>query len=666
MRALRFPPPGDPSAGRSADAATPTDADAFLDDLDRLAADATDADAFYGRLLESTTPAIGALVAERWRAAPDAAISRAERFHAAGVGLATLPAADARRLAAVRDEGLPKLWPAERRGLVGAWLACPVRGVDGTRCLLAFALPEGVSEAVAARTLEFVTAVGEVAERFEIARRTVELADTARRLSSCEAFALRVHALRGVRPVARAIVDAARDAVGGGRAALLVRPGRGRWRVIAVSGAPRHAARSDAVRRMERLARAVAIGDAGVVSGGATPHAIGPLGADPEPGVAEALAPQIVNAVDHYADAAGATALIAAPCQEVDVDGEPRGPGQRVALLVERFEGAFPDDAPDRLAPIARHATVAMRRASAGGRLAALVRPSRLLLAAALTASLVASAAALWLIRVDLTVTADGRFVPAERARVFAPVDGVVQELMVDHGAAVAEGQPLVRLRSPQLEIEQEKVAEALAITRQEIASLETAKLRGRLGPASDDFDAAAVSARVAALRQQLTHQRRRRDLLAEEAERLVVTSPVAGEVVSWRPADYLADRPVTRGDRLLEVASREGDWRIEIDLPDHQTGPLLAVDRDALRVRYVVKAAPDAEHAGDVVRVATATRVDAEGRPVLRVEVRPDAASRVSPRSGLAVVAKIDCGKHRLGYAWCHEAWKAFLRRWF
>ncbi|MEO0530355.1 MAG: HlyD family efflux transporter periplasmic adaptor subunit [Planctomycetota bacterium] len=147
----------------------------------------------------------------------------------------------------------------------------------------------------------------------------------------------------------------------------------------------------------------------------------------------------------------------------------------------------------------------------------------------------------------------------------------------------------------------------------------------------------------------------------------MLVCSPMEGNVISWRPEDYLAGRPVRRGQRLLEIADDQ-QWRIELEVPDHRTGHVLRASQAGgpLAVEYVVRADPSENHTGTVSSIAETTHVTAEGVPVVRVVVTPNDAMPANPRSGLGVSAKINCGEHSLAYVWLHEAIEAIQRRWF
>ena len=95
--------------------------------------------------------------------------------------------------------------------------------------------------------------------------------------------------------------------------------------------------------------------------------------------------------------------------------------------------------------------------------------------------------AALLCIPADFTITARGELEPAGRREVFASVDGLVDEIRVEHGSQVKQGETLVVLRRPQLEFEASRVAGELLTSRSGLAAVQAARL------ATNANDAAAV-----------------------------------------------------------------------------------------------------------------------------------------------------------------------------
>lgn len=615
-----------------------TDVDAFLDDLDRLAATAgtDDATAFYRQLLPAASMALGADAAEYVPAA-SAAGHAIQRWNLTG------PLVEADRVHRIRLDGVPRVVP----GLDGeALVAVPVEAASGPVGVIAFRLD---GAATPERSVELAAAVAEVAGRYELRCEAGRVQKAQTRLARIEKLLVRLHARRGLRLIAHEAAEQGRLVAGCDRLSVL-RPTAGGWRIDTVSGVAQVSRRSDAARAIERLVDTAMRGDE-------------PL-AFPCPS-GELLPPPLSDEVDHYCEASGIRALRVVPCVAPPEDGEEEQPA-RLAMLAEWFDEAVDPEADAMLAALARHMGVAAARDRSGGwwrwslsRTATTLVIGGVLTAAVLLALL--TPATLWL-------QVDGRFEPVDHARVFAPLDSVIREVLVKQADQVSRGQPLVRLESPELQLKQEEVAEAIAATKSEIAGLETEKLRASLpGRREDKDDPTTIASRAAALRQRLSHQQKQRELLEAEAAKLLVTSPIRGDVVSWRPEDYLADRPVRRGQRLLEVAANT-DWRLELEAPDHRVGPLLRAQAagEPLRVEYVVRSDPSETHEAVVSRIADATQTDDEGSPVVRVVADPADPSVANPRSGLGVSAKIDCGTHSLAYVWLHEAIDAIRRRWF
>ena len=53
--------------------------------------------------------------------------------------------------------------------------------------------------------------------------------------------------------------------------------------------------------------------------------------------------------------------------------------------------------------------------------------------------------------------------------------------------------------------------------------------------------------------------------------------SPQDGIITTWEAKKNLMGRPVEIGTELLQVAATEGDWLLEVEVPDDDMGPVLA-----------------------------------------------------------------------------------------
>ncbi len=55
------------------------------------------------------------------------------------------------------------------------------------------------------------------------------------------------------------------------------------------------------------------------------------------------------------------------------------------------------------------------------------------------------------------------------------------------------------------------------------------------------------------------------------------IRSPQDGIITTWEAKKNLMGRPVEIGTELLQVASTEGEWILEVEVPDDDMGPILA-----------------------------------------------------------------------------------------
>ena len=91
--------------------------------------------------------------------------------------------------------------------------------------------------------------------------------------------------------------------------------------------------------------------------------------------------------------------------------------------------------------------------------------------------AIVAAAAALVFIPADFEIEARGELQPQLRRDVFASDDGVVSELLVDHGRAVHSGDPLVVLRKPELDLEFRRFVGEMQTAEKKLAAVQAERL---------------------------------------------------------------------------------------------------------------------------------------------------------------------------------------------
>ncbi|MGL4636688.1 MAG: efflux RND transporter periplasmic adaptor subunit [Beijerinckiaceae bacterium] len=232
-----------------------------------------------------------------------------------------------------------------------------------------------------------------------------------------------------------------------------------------------------------------------------------------------------------------------------------------------------------RLADTAAHAWAAQQpvaqRVIAGSRRAIVAGASLLVLAA------------LALIPVPMTALAPARIVSIEPMVVAAPVDGVIDDIMVRPNDAVSAGQPLLRYAELQLSSKADNADAELAVADAKFKRVSLAAL--------SNIDAKRELAVVEAERDL---KRAERDFALDQLKRSRVLAPRAGVALYGDRRDWIG-RPVATGERILEIGDPS---RVEAQLE------LPVEDAIAMqigqRVSVFLDTAPLAPLAAEVTRI--------------------------------------------------------------
>ncbi|QDS96308.1 HlyD family secretion protein [Roseimaritima multifibrata] len=452
------------------------------------------------------------------------------------------------------------------------------------------------------------------------------------------------------------------------RVTVLVRRGR-RYRVEAVSGAAQFHRRSNLIRALEQLAGIVAVTKQPFLY----PHE-------------DELPPQIEEALADYLDQSSVDRMRMIPLvadAATDSDGVdvPR-PLPFAMLVLEKIAAesealnvvAIPDPG-----AMIDHAAWALHNSQSHSRLFLLPvwrflggmwdRGKRwwVLVACLLLVGLIAAGA---LIQVEHYVVAEGRLQPAHRQHLFAPLDGVIDEVRVQHGDFVTPGDVLVTLQSSELERQlEESLGQIQTIERRltAVRSNRVSEGRRRVGDASAVGSAVAANGGLAGEEQQLVAERdnlqRQVELLRKLQEQLQVQSPLAGQVVSWDLQQRIGSRPVSRGHQLLTIADVQGDWILELVLPDEDLGTVRSAAEIAgkpLAIEYALATDPEHQYAATLNRIGTAAERDETRASYVPLEAR--LAEEPNQRHvGAEVRAKIACGQRSLAASWFSDVVRVF-----
>jgi len=349
-------------------------------------------------------------------------------------------------------------------------------------------------------------------------------------------------------------------------------------------------------------------------------------------------------------------------------------------IVIEQIsENALPADLDARLDRIGHHVGLALRNAQSRERVFLLplwlflgnwksrLKGRTLAKIAAAVGVLAVIVATLVFVPWDYRVSGKGRLMPIVRRGVFAPWDGDVVELIAHSGQQVHEGDLLIKLKNDDLQSKllyqrtqlSEKQQSAFAIESQ-LSQTDTPKT-----PSTE----IELQGKLQQLKVEIEGTKLQVESLQRQVDALLVRSPIAGVVATFRLEELLRMRPVKRGDLLLEVMDPTQSWRLEVDVPENRIGHILEAqnERDLTRlpVSYMLATATEATYKGELESLSTRSGASESEGTVVPVYVDLVEPSPPSPRIGAEVKAKIDCGRASLGYVLFGDVIE-FLRKWF
>ena len=263
----------------------------------------------------------------------------------------------------------------------------------------------------------------------------------------------------------------------------------------------------------------------------------------------------------------------------------------------------------------------------------------------------------------DFNIEGDGKLRPAELRNVFAQIDGEVIRVDARHDERVKTGQLLVELKSIELEKEIAATRGELETKRTEQRSLRSDILRSGRDLSRADRD--QKEARLAQVAGEITTLERELDLQDARQRLLRVNSPIDGQVITFKVEEQLAGRPVRRGQVLMEVANPDGDWVLEVSMPEKRMGHItraLEAAGGELPVEFLLATSTETTLRGKLLEANVATSAEVRGEEgntvLLRVQFDQQEfrAAIPNPKVGSEVKARVACGKTPIAYAYLHD----------
>jgi multidrug efflux pump subunit AcrA (membrane-fusion protein) len=487
-----------------------------------------------------------------------------------------------------------------------------------------------------------------------------------------ERLILAVNASRDLQPTAMQVVNEACRLLDCDRVWLTIGSGRG-TRLLAVSGQELIDRRSQLGPRLVKLVRqAVPAGEAIWWRSAA------------EPG-GEAFTPGTTTALEQLRQLSSCTQLAVLP-----ISGEVRRsdtPADRLApplghLVLEDMReedrlGLWQQRWPligSHIGQAIGHALDQQRIPLLGlwrvlGRFVGLWRPAALPKTLTALALIGCAVLTLYVVPAEFTLRGNGQLQPLVAREVFTPVDGEVEQVLVDHGSVVQAGQLLVSLKNPELDKELRRLEGELQITLERLATV-TLRLSDRARQAPAELSRLESDKAELELRQQNLREELR--LIERKREQLERRSPMGGVVTTWDAQRILRGRPVLTGQALLTVVDPTGPWGLEVLMPEkvmrHLDQAMAASTEDYLVVDFRLATDAATVHSGKLYRHAIEQRAewdDQEGA-VVRTMIEPDDPASLPRKAGARVTARVRCGQRTLGFVWLHEIADWLYAQWW
>lgn len=123
---------------------------------------------------------------------------------------------------------------------------------------------------------------------------------------------------------------------------------------------------------------------------------------------------------------------------------------------------------------------------------------------------------------------------------------------------------------------------------------------------------------------------------------------------------------PVGRGQKLLEVADPDGDWELEVTMPESRMGHVAEAWKKAeesngdLRVVFILATHPADKLEGRVVEIHRSAEIHGDKGATVLLRVAFDQQMLrdvvIEPKIGAEATVKVYCGKQSIGYVYLHD----------
>jgi hypothetical protein len=543
--------------------------------------------------------------------------------------------------------------------------------------------------------LEFMMRMAELATRYARNHKLRTMVGQQQLWVQLETFARQIHGSLNPIECSYLIANEGRRLIECDRVSIGIRYGRRKVTVDAISGADVVEKRSNLVQLMRKLFEAVLKWGEKLVFTGTKD---------------DTLPPDVYAALDAYLAESNSKLLVVLPLKD-ERESESKRPA-RSAMLMECFE---PSTAPEqlfaRLEVIGRHATPALYNAVEHRRI-----PFRFLwlplakvqeglggkakaITLAIAAGVIALVTAMILVPYPLKMDANGKLVPETRRWLYSPVEAQVREFRIPEDRKVAGDQPVLLMYDNQLGMRITQIQKEIMGSQGTIATLNKQLGTGRLTPsdyARLEGERMKESANVHWKQEELSAATRNLKVVPQHPGEFWLNTPKFPEDTPNRlsrqwtvlNSDYrtdLNDRNVKPSDPLLRLGDKDGNWEMEMKIPQKHVGQVLWAleknDGKELDVDILVRSEPTRVFKGKLSREkldygAVPNKDDMnEQEPIVTAYVRlsgtgiPDDSClpKLAPYllvSDTEIHAKVRCGNHAMGYSLLYGVWEFFYEK--
>ncbi len=270
------------------------------------------------------------------------------------------------------------------------------------------------------------------------------------------------------------------------------------------------------------------------------------------------------------------------------------------------------------------------------------------------------------LIPIPQQVSANATLVPVQRQMYYAPRQAIVEQVLVEPESEIAQGQVLVKLFDRDLQNEIER------LTGQQIANeARRSQLRGEL-LRGNQLTAAQRDQKESELDQlqiDNTSVNEQLQLLNRQLGELTIRAREGGKLASWDIRNRLLNRPVAVGDLLLSTFLPEGQWQLQVSIPENRLGLIQqSMERSEsgqLPIRFAFSGKPDQVLEARLIEMGTQMTRVAGGSNVMLAKAAIESQTLTVKKEGALARVTIECGRVPALWLLVRDAWWACESRW-